>query len=87
TTSVGGSMMGTINIFANFPEDKMQMFLIISVLIITVANVIAGKIVKGGDRYMFYVFGSILFILSGLMYIIGPVFVDIMFTIPGFEAI
>ena len=87
TTSVGGSMMGTINIFASFPEDKMQMFLIITILIITVSNILAGKIVKGGDRYMLYFFGSILFGLTGLVYIIAPVFVSIMFTIPGFEAI
>ncbi|WOF15618.1 archaellar assembly protein FlaJ [Methanoplanus sp. FWC-SCC4] len=87
STSIGGSMVGSINIFANFPEDKMQMFLVISILIVTVANILAGKIVKGGDRYMFYFFGSILFGLTGIIYITTPVFVDLMFSIPGFEAL
>ncbi|MBO7388757.1 MAG: archaellar assembly protein FlaJ [Methanomicrobium sp.] len=85
--SVGGSMVGSINIFVNFPEDKMIMFLILSILIVTVANAIAGKIVKGGDRYMYYVFGSLLFILSGLIYIVTPALVGMLFSIPGFESI
>ena len=80
-------MVGSINIFVNFPEDKMIMFLILSILIVTIANAIAGKIVKGGDRYMYYVFGSLLFILSGLIYIITPALVAMLFAIPGFESI
>ena len=80
-------MVGSINIFVNFPEDKMIMFLILSILIVTIANAIAGKIVKGGDRYMYYVFGSLLFILSGLIYIITPALVGMLFSIPGFDSI
>jgi flagellar protein FlaJ len=81
---LGGGM--TIDIFANFPEDKMRTYFIITIMIITISNIIAGRIVKGGDRYMIYFFGSILFALTGIVYIAVPIFVDIMFTIPGFEA-
>ena len=56
-------------------------------MIVTIANAIAGKIVKGGDRYMYYVFGSLLFILSGLIYIITPALVGMLFSIPGFDSI
>jgi flagellar protein FlaJ len=52
------------------------------ILIITIANIIAGKIVKGGDNYMYYAFGSILFALSGMVYIVTPYIVNMFFTIP-----
>jgi flagellar protein FlaJ len=87
TTSISGSMLGAINIFANFPADKMEEFLIITLLIITISNVLAGRIVKGGDRYMYYFFGSVLFLLTGIIYIVTPVLVNILFTIPTFEAV
>jgi flagellar protein FlaJ len=87
TSSLGGSMVSSINIFTNFPEDKMQTFLIISIMIITIANILAGKIVKGGHRSMLYFFGSILIGLTGIIYIVTPVLVAALFSIPGFEAI
>jgi flagellar protein FlaJ len=87
SSSVGGSMMGSINIFTNFPEDKMQTFIITSIMIVTVANILAGRIVKGGHRYMYYFFGSILLTLTGIMYIAAPIIVKVLFAIPGFEAI
>lgn len=87
STSVGGSMAGSINIFVSFPEDKMQIFLIISIMIVTIANILAGKIVKGGHHSMLYFFGSILIGLTGIIYIITPVIVGALFSIPGFEAI
>jgi len=87
STSVGGSMAGSINIFVSFPEDKMQLFLIISIMIVTIANILAGKIVKGGHHSMLYFFGSILIGLTGIIYIVTPVIVGALFSIPGFEAI
>ncbi len=87
SSSLGGSMAGSIDIFTNFPEDKMRTFLIISIMIVTFSNLLAGKIVKGGHRSMMYFFGSILIGLTGIIYIITPVIVGILFTIPGFEAI
>ena len=43
-TSVGGSMSGMVNIFVNFPEDKMGTYIAIVLLIITISTIIAGKI-------------------------------------------
>jgi flagellar protein FlaJ len=82
-TSVGGSMSGMVNIFVNFPEDKMGTYIAIVVLIITIANMIAGKIVKGGANYLYYAFGSILFTLTGVIYIVTPFIVDMLFQIPA----
>ena len=85
--SIGGSMAGSINIFVNFPEDKMRTYLITMLMIITTSNILAGKIVKGGDRYIFYFIGSILFGLTGIIYLVTPFIVDMIFQIPTFEAL
>jgi flagellar protein FlaJ len=81
-TSVGGSMSGMVNIFVNFPEDKMGMYVAIVVLIITICNMLAGKIIKGGGNYLYYAFGCILFTLTGLIFIVTPFLVDMLFQIP-----
>jgi flagellar protein FlaJ len=76
--SGGGSIMpsglnGTF--LMNFPIDKMTAYVMIIILLITVSNIIAGRIVYGGDRYIFYLFATILFIISGALAIAAPVIV------------
>jgi archaeal flagellar protein FlaJ len=85
TASMGGSMSGMVNIFVNFPEDKMGTYIAIVLLIITVANIMAGKIVKGGANYLYYAFGSILFSLTGILLIVTPFIVEMLFQIPIFN--
>jgi flagellar protein FlaJ len=87
SSSIGGSMAGSIDLFVNFPEATMGAFVVNILFMITVSNIMAGKIVKGGDRYMYYFFGSILFGLTGIVYIITPFVVSIFFQIPAFEAV
>jgi flagellar protein FlaJ len=43
---------------------------------------LAGKIVKGGGNYLYYAFGSILFTLTGVMFIVTPFIVEMLFQIP-----
>jgi flagellar protein FlaJ len=78
--SMGG--MGSMNLFVNFPEAQMSTYVMIILLIITVSNIVAGKIVAGGDRYMFYFFASLLCTITGLIYVLAPVVVNSFFTIP-----
>ncbi|MDE4907082.1 archaellar assembly protein FlaJ [Methanogenium marinum] len=86
-TSVGGTMTGMVNIFVNFPEDQMGTYIAIVLLIITLSNIIAGKIVKGGANYLYYAFGSIMFTLTGLVFIVTPFIVDMLFQIPTFGGV
>jgi flagellar protein FlaJ len=81
--SVSGSAMGGMNLFVNFPEAQMATYVMIILLIITISNIVAGKIVAGGDRYMFYFFASLLCTITGLIYVLAPLVVDSFFTIPG----
>lgn len=86
--TVGGSIGGSgLSMFVNFPEAEVGLFVVIMILIVTTANVIAGKIVMGGDRYMYYFFSSFLLIVSGIIYIAAPVIVGMFFNIPTFEGV
>ena len=69
----------------NFPVDKMTVYVMIIIALITISNIIAGRIVYGGDRYIFYVFATLLFSISGAIAILAPEIVGIFFKIslPG----
>ncbi|MCM2466816.1 archaellar assembly protein FlaJ [Methanoculleus oceani] len=84
TSSIGGSMGTSLNIFVNFPEDTMRTYVVTILLMLTVANMLAGKIVMGGDRYLYYFFASLLAVTTGVIYIIAPIVVNAFFTIPAF---
>ena len=85
--SIGGSMASSVNMFVNFPEGDMAMYIVIMITIITVANIFAGKIMMGGGRYMFYFFASILCVLTGLIYIVTPYIVSMFFNIPVYTGV
>ncbi|MDD3621986.1 MAG: archaellar assembly protein FlaJ [Methanofollis sp.] len=85
--SIAGSMMGSMNMFVNFPEEKMVPFVMIILLMITLSNIIAGKIVVGGDRYMVYFLSALLFTITGLLILIMPPIIDYFFQIPQFGAV
>ena len=66
----------------HFPVDKMTAYVMIIIFLITISNIIAGRIVYGGDRYIFYLFATVLFTISGVLAIIAPVIVNLFFSIP-----
>jgi flagellar protein FlaJ len=77
-----GTMVSGMNILVSFPEDKMTVYVLTIILLITVANIIAGRIVYGGDRYIYYLFASIFLVISGVFIILAPIIVGFFFTIP-----
>ena len=77
-----GAMTG-MNLFVNFPEAQMTTYVVTILVLITISNILAGKIVAGGDRYMLYFFASILCIITGLIFIVAPVIVGMFFNLPG----
>ena len=86
-TTVAGGIGGGVELFVNFPEATMGMYVIIMLTIITISNIIAGKIVMGGDRYMFYFFASTLLTITGVIYIFAPIMVGMFFSIPTFQGV
>jgi flagellar protein FlaJ len=83
TSGAGASALGGMNLFVNFPEAQMTTYVLTVLILITVSNIVAGKIVAGGDRYIFYFFTSMLCTITGLIYVIAPIIVQMFFTIPG----
>ena len=87
TSSIGGGMMSSMNFFVDFPEDIMTTYVVTILILLTIANTLAGKIVAGGDRYMYYFFAGLLCVITGVLYIVAPVMVGIFFNIPSFGAV
>jgi flagellar protein FlaJ len=86
-SSVAGGIGGGVELFVNFPEAEMGMYTLIMLSIITISNIIAGKIVMGGDRYMYYFFASTLLAVTGIIYILAPIMVGMFFNIPTFQGV
>ena len=78
-----GSALGTMSMFTNFPEHRMGSFVVIILAIITVSNIIAARIVGGGDRYMFYFYAALFCTLTGLILLIAPIGVNLFFSPEG----
>jgi flagellar protein FlaJ len=78
-----GSALGGMSMFTNFPEKEMGNFVVITLAIITISNIIAARIVGGGDRYMFYFYAALFCILTGLILLIAPIGVNIFFSPEG----
>jgi len=78
-----GSALGGMSMFTNFPEKEMGNFVVVSLTIITVSNIIAARIVGGGDRYMFYFYAALFCTLTGLILLIAPIGVNIFFSPEG----
>jgi archaeal flagellar protein FlaJ len=76
-----GAMSG-MNVLVSFPEDKMTAYVTIIIFLITIANIIATRIVYGGDRYVYYLFATVFFTISGILVILAPIIVGFFFTIP-----
>jgi len=73
-----------VSFLMHFPVDKMTVYVMIIILLITISNIIAGRIVYGGDRYIFYLFATILFCTSGALAIAAPYIVGMFFNIPTY---
>ena len=83
-STIGDTMGSSLNIFVDFPEDTMRVYVVTILLMLTVANILAGRIVMGGNRYIYYFFASLLCVATGVVYIIAPFIVSAFFTIPAF---
>ncbi len=77
---LGGMNLG---IFGGVPVELLGQFVVVVIVIITVANVLAIVAVKGGPMYLAMYYGVILFILSGILMLGVPPLVDSVFSFQG----
>jgi len=78
-----GSALGGMTMLSNFPEKEMMTFVVIIVTIITISNIVAARIVGGGDRYMYYFYIAIFCSCSGLVLLLAPIGVGMFFSPEG----
>lgn len=74
----------SIGVFGNIPMDLIQQFTFFVIVTLTIANILATNIVRGGGWYMYFYFASILFIITGLLMIIISNAVELAFSLPSF---
>jgi flagellar protein FlaJ len=72
-----------LGIFGGVPVELLGQFVVVVIIILTVANVLAIVAVKGGPMYLAMYYGVILFVLSGILMIGIPPLVDSVFSFDG----
>ncbi|MDD1705911.1 MAG: archaellar assembly protein FlaJ [Methanoregulaceae archaeon] len=85
--ALSSTMSGSLTMFVNFPEATMITYVMIIITIITVSNILAGRIVFGGAGYIYYFFGSLLCTVTGIIYIAAPFIVGLFFNIPTLSGV
>lgn len=80
-----GAALGGLSFFTNFPEKEMGTFVVIILTIITASNILAARVVGGGDRYMFYFYTAIFCALTGFVLLISPIAVGMFFSPEGLQ--
>lgn len=73
-----------LGIFAGIPVELLAQYTFFVILSITIANLLASNIVKGGGKYLYLYYASILFTISGILMILIPPIVKWAFTLPSF---
>jgi len=79
-SGMGGMNLG---IFGGVPVELLGQFVVITIIILTLANTLAIVAVKGGPMYLAIYYGISMFILSGIMMIIVPPLVEMAFSFNG----
>jgi archaeal flagellar protein FlaJ len=74
---LGGMNLG---IFGGVPVELLGQFVVVSIIVITITNILAIVVVRGGPIYLAIYYGVILFILSGILMIGIPPLVDRAFS-------
>jgi flagellar protein FlaJ len=77
---MGNVFSGGMNLFTKFPAEAMQTYVVITLVILTASNIIAARIVGGGDRYMYYFYAAIFCTLTGLVFLVTPMGVGLFFS-------
>lgn len=73
-----------LGIFSGIPLDLLAQYTFFIILSITIANILVSNIVKGGGRHLYLYYGSIIFLLSGILMVLVPKVVSWAFTLPSF---
>lgn len=79
----GGLSGMNLGIFGGVPLELLCKFVVIVTIILTLANIFAIVAVKGGPMYLAIFYGAFMFTLSGILMIIVPPLVKMVFSFDG----
>ncbi|VUT23813.1 MAG: flagellar assembly protein J [Candidatus Methanolliviera sp. GoM_oil] len=71
--------------FTGVSTGHMHSYVLIITIIITIASIVACKIVKGGGYYSYFYYGSIFSILSGVILISVPFLIGLILNVAQFQ--
>jgi flagellar protein FlaJ len=71
--------------FTGLSPELMHSYVLIITIIITIASIVACKIVKGGAYYRYFYYGSIFSILSGVILISVPFLIGLILNVAQFQ--
>ena len=74
---LGGMNLG---IFGGVPIELLGQFVVVTIIVLTISNVLAIVAVKGGPMYLALYYSVILFVLSGILMVAIPPLVDRAFS-------
>ena len=74
---LGGMNLG---IFGGVPIELLGQFVVVTIIVLTISNVLAIVAIKGGPMYLALYYSVILFVLSGILMVAIPPLVDRAFS-------
>ncbi|KGK97979.1 flagellar assembly protein FlaJ [Methanococcoides methylutens] len=79
-----GGVGMNLGIFGGVPVELLGQYVVVVIIVLTLANILVVNVVKGGPLYLIVFYASIFFILSGIMMISVPPVVDMFFSFDSF---
>jgi len=82
--SVASTIGASLFVFENFNTEEVYMYVLIIITMLLIGNTLAAKVVADGDRYLVYLYGSVLSTITGILIVVVPIIVSIFFIIPEY---
>ena len=82
--SVASTIGASLFVFESFDTNGVYVYVLIIITMILIGNTLAAKIVADGDRYLVYLYGSVLTVITGILIVAVPIVVSILFVIPEY---
>jgi flagellar protein FlaJ len=82
--TVASTIGASLFVFESFDTNEVYVYVLIIITMILIGNTLAAKIVADGDRYLVYLYGSVLTAITGILIVAIPIVVGILFVIPEY---
>jgi len=81
---VASTIGASLFVFENFNTQEVYVYVLVIITMLLVGNTLAAKVVADGDRYLVYLYGSVLSTITGILIVVVPIVVNILFVIPEY---